>query len=159
VILALTPLDWRPEALRVIQLVLIGFFGLCYWSARKLLAQEGRDALRALWWITVCYFAVVQPFYMGWYIIWPTVMAAGLVERRITGFTTLLAVGGFLIYLEQFVVVPLAGASFGWLARNLVALLVGFGPFLIGWAISRQGSAVGFPGLQRFSPARTTADP
>jgi len=40
------------------------------------------------------------------------------------------------------VIVPLVGPSFGWAARNLVSLLLGFGPFLAGWAISRQGSGV-----------------
>lgn len=134
VIVAVPP-DWKGAAARVVQVLLAIGFVLYYISQRHRLAEAGQPALGALWRIMIIYFLVVSPFFSPWYLVWPTLVAAMLADRRTTLLTALLCIGGLSTYLLQFVVRPLAGPGLGWAQFNLLALLVASGPFLLGWCV------------------------
>jgi hypothetical protein len=121
-------------ALRSWQLLLIGAFALYYVAQLPALATVGRGALRAVWRLIVVYFVVVSPFYSGWYMVWPTAIAALLVERRTTLYTTLLCLGALATYLVQFVLRPVAGPALGASLLGILGVVAATGPFLCGWA-------------------------
>lgn len=132
-LMAAVPYAWKAPALRALQLALAAGFVAYYASQRQVLASEGRPAARAIWRITVLYFLVVSPFYSAWYLVWPTLLAALLAERRTTALNSLLCVGGMATYLVQFVLQPVAGPALGWAQINSLGLLAAFGPFVVGW--------------------------
>jgi hypothetical protein len=132
-LMAAVPQGWKAPALRGLQLALLAGFAAYYLSQLSTLATEGRPALRATWRVTVLYFAVVAPFYMGWYMVWPTLIAALAVERRMTALTVLLCIGSLSTHVIQFVLAPVARPALGSAGVNAMAIMAAFGPFLLGW--------------------------
>jgi len=134
VVMAVVPPASRDTAHRFWQVLLLAAFGLYNLAQLPALSTVGRDALRAVWRIVVVYFVLISPFYSGWYMVWPTLIAGLLVERRTTYYTTLLCIGGLATYLVQFVIQPVAGASIDASVLGTLGLLVAAGPFLTGWS-------------------------
>src|SRR5262249_15850375 len=119
--------------IRIVQGVLLMAFCFNYWTHRQALAGEPREALRAVWSVTTFYFLVVTPFLSPWYIIWPTVCASLLAERRTTFLSCLLGIGALGTYVTQFVLRPALGL--GPVESNALGLLTISGPFLLGLGI------------------------
>jgi hypothetical protein len=142
-IILAVPAPDKMIALRLVQGVLLSGLAAYVWRQRRRLESEGAEALRAVWAVSVLYFAVVSPFYSSWYAVWPTMLAAGIADRRTARLTALLGAGSLAAYLVQFVVVPAAGASIGWAQLNLLAILTAFGPFLGGWLLTRRPASAG----------------
>jgi hypothetical protein len=138
VLMAPIPGAGREVALKVIQIALFGVFGLYFLTQTRDLSTESPRGLRAAWRLLVLYFAIVAPFYAAWYMIWPTLLAAVLAERRTTLLSSLLCLGGLATYVVQFVVRPLTVPALGWAQINGLAVLVAYGPFLIGWWLTSE---------------------
>ncbi|MBI4213905.1 MAG: hypothetical protein HY534_06300 [Chloroflexi bacterium] len=117
---------------RAVQAVLGLTFALAYFSQRNALVTEGAPALRSIWGITIFYFLVVTPFLSAWYMIWPTLYAAILAERRTTVLSAILGLGALGTYVVQFVLRPAWGL--GAAEGGAVGLLVIGGPFLLSLA-------------------------
>src|SRR5207249_933354 len=103
-----------------------------YLTQARALSTEGPAATRALWRIVIAYFMVLSPFLSAWYMIWPTLLAAMLAERRAAILTGLLTAGALGTYLVQFVLRPLTVPTVTWAEINALGWLVAFGPFLVG---------------------------
>src|SRR5579871_6237694 len=89
-----------------------------------------------MWRGLVVYFLVVSPFYSAWYMVWPTLLAALIAERRTTVLTALLCIGALGTYLVQFVLRPIAMPPLDWTEMNAVGLAAAAGPFFLGlWAL------------------------
>ena len=139
--LAIAPFDqpWRGAAARVIQAVLLVGYALYFRSQLRDLASEGPRALNATWKLTTFYFLLVAPFYSAWYMVWLTLLAAIIADRRVAVLTTLLCLGGLSTYVVQFVVGPLI-PSLASAQINALGVLAASGPFLLGlWLGHRLG--------------------
>lgn len=128
------PSGARHLGLRVVQIALLGGFAVFYASQLRALTTESPPALRAMWRIIAVFFLAISPFFSAWYMVWPTLFAAILAERRTTVLNTLLCGGALATYLVQFVVRPIAMPPLSWAQVNALGLLAALGPFLIGWA-------------------------
>jgi alpha-1,6-mannosyltransferase len=134
------PPVWKDEGLRIVQGILLGGFALYYVSQLRLLAREGPAAVKAMWRLVTIFFLAISSFYSAWYMVWPTLFAAVLADRRTTTLNTLLCIGGLGTYLVQFVVRYLVPPGME-TQVNALSLLVAIGPFLVGWALSpRDGT-------------------
>lgn len=128
----------NPLPMRVFQVALLLLFGFLYFTHRNTLSEEGRPALNALWTLTSTYFLVVTPFFSAWYMLWPTLYAAILAERRTTVLTTLLCLGAFSTYFVQFVIRPAFTLDAS--AANALGLLAVAGPVLLGLLVMQLAS-------------------
>jgi hypothetical protein len=141
VILSLLPQDWRATALRTLQGVLLIAFAVYGLTQLRHLSTEDRNGARALWRVLIFYFAVVGPYYAGWYMMWPTLIAAVLAERRTALLTAALCLGSLATYVVEFFLRPAIGQAIGWAMLNALAVLAAFGPFVaLWWILSRQPS-------------------
>ncbi|MPZ13328.1 MAG: hypothetical protein GEU73_02685 [Chloroflexi bacterium] len=136
-LVAAIPLMWQAIGLRFIQVVLMGFFVVFCVSQLRSLAEEGTAALRAVWRIMLFFLLVVSPFFSAWYVIWLTLIAALIAERRATVLTTALCVGSLATYMVQFVVRPLAAPTLGLAQINALGLLTALAPFVASWVVLR----------------------
>jgi hypothetical protein len=152
---AAVPQAWKGIALRGLQAVLVtSFIAYCV-AQRYTLREEGVPALRGVWRVLIVYFMLVSPFYSSWYVVWPVMLAAIVVERRTTLLTTLLCVGSLSTYLVQFVLRPLWGVEIGLALINLLGVAAAFGPFVVGWWVlyGRHELRPRLTGALRLQPA------